>query len=237
MSKSTKNHNLTTTSDKSALCFHSLHDGDYGGSMTSLLKWGGYLELPSSRLNEANILVFNGGADIGTEIYDENPISGVPNKMSKRDYGEIAVFNAFKDPRILKVGICRGAQLLNCLNGGTLWQDVNNHQSDHAIIIRRSGTSIPATSTHHQMMRPNYKTAEIIATADRSTRKRTDLLEWKAGGPVFFEDDHKDAEIVYYADTNSLCIQGHPEYVPGSMFADFCMMLINQYSEVPSCVA
>lgn len=187
-------------------------------------------------LDEAEIIVFNGGEDIGTSIYGENPISrGIPFDKSARDQQEIEIFNAYVHPRVLKVGICRGAQLLNCLNGGTLWQDVDNHGRDHDMVILATGIILRATSTHHQMMRPNYDKAQLIAVSNESNRKYAQLDTYPT---VSYPDDNNDTEIVYYPDTNTLCIQGHPEYVPGNPFANYCVDLIHHYySEVHSCAA
>lgn len=148
---------------------------------------------------------------------------------------EIKIFNTY--PNKFKVGICRGAQLLNCLNGGTLWQDVNNHGRDHIMIDTRTQEKIVVTSTHHQMMRPNYDTGVIIGVADQSTEKRSEHDHWSSRGGVFFPDDHKDTEIVWYPSTQTLCVQGHPEYVPGSHFAKYFFdLLANCINEVMTCV-
>jgi len=190
----------------------------------------------TSSLDQADIIIFNGGADIGTSLYNEKPIGrGIPYNPSQRDINEVEVFRLH--PNTFKLGICRGAQFLNVMNGGTLWQDVDRHTRDHPIIDTRTGEKIPATSTHHQMMRPNRKDGVVIATADEATRKDAAGDHWNSRSGAFFEDDHKDTEIVWYPSTRSLCIQGHPEYVPDSHFAEYCRnLIINCMNEVLSCV-
>lgn len=221
------------TSTTSEPTFHSLFEDPWEGSMASLLEGVGMTQV---QLDDAQIIVFNGGADIGTSIYNEEPISlGIPHIQSIRDKREIEVFNKYKDKSILKVGICRGAQLLNCLNGGTLWQDVNNHGRDHKITLLVNGKEIIATSTHHQMMRPNWDKAQLIAVAAEATYKYAQHDNYP---PALDSNDRIDVEIVYYPETNCLCIQGHPEYVPNSIFANYCIDLINHYHEVTlSCAA
>jgi len=208
--------------------FTSLNE--YGGLDSSSHLFRGIGMRPIKDPESATLIVFNGGADIGTKIYHERPAyRGVPFEPSRRDEEEIAIFNRF--PNTFKLGICRGAQLLNCLNGGTLWQDVDRHTRDHMIVDTRTGEKIRATSTHHQMMRPNYKTGVVIATADESTRKLANPDHWEAGHSLFYPDDHKDTEIVWYPQTRTLCIQGHPEYVPGSRFADYCFELMSEFMQ------
>jgi gamma-glutamyl-gamma-aminobutyrate hydrolase PuuD len=206
------------------LTFYSIAETPWEGSMTALLRRAGMV---LTGLNDADIIVFNGGADIGTSIYGEIPISGgIPEKQSFRDEREIAVYDMYMGKGKLMLGICRGAQLLNCLNGGSLWQDVNNHGRDHSMTVLETGHKMKITSTHHQMMRPNWEKVKLIAVSDEATQKVAEMDSYPHGS---FEDDHKDTEIVYYPETHSLCIQGHPEYVPGSEFADYCVDLIKQY--------
>ncbi len=210
--------------------FHSLfeHEGADQG-MADLFTQQGWQQVS---YDLADIIVFNGGADIGSMIYGEKPIGrGIPEQPSPRDRQEMDIYYKYRGSSKLLLGICRGAQLLNCLNGGTLWQDVDNHGRSHYITVLGSGQKIWVTSTHHQMMRPNLKTGKVLAIADVARNKYADHDTWAAKGGVFYPDDHKDTEIVWYPGTSTLCIQGHPEYVPTSGFATFCIDMITHFLE------
>ena len=209
--------------------FHSLfeHEGADQG-MADLLTKEGWKEVAYEL---ADVIIFNGGADIGTILYGEKPVGrGIPEQQSRRDHNEAEIFNKYKGGDKLLVGICRGAQLLNVLNGGTLWQDVDGHGRSHSMTICATGHKIWITSTHHQMMRP-HSSGKVLAVANEATYKYAEHDTWSRKGGVFFKDDHKDTEIVWYPDTASLCIQGHPEYVPGSEFSNFCIDMISHYLE------
>lgn len=201
-----------------AIRFYSIEDFYADPGMAELLVEAGFVRTPMA---SAQVIIFNGGADIGTSIYNESPVhTSIPLAPSDRDEYEINCFGLYESPRILKVGICRGAQLLNCLNGGTLWQDVNNHGSSHEMLVLSTGETIWITSTHHQMMRPG-PAGEVLATANRATRKLADGVQQS--------NEEPDIEIVWYPATSTLCIQGHPEYVPNSIFANFSIDLIRHY--------
>jgi gamma-glutamyl-gamma-aminobutyrate hydrolase PuuD len=215
------------------LTFCSLYDGDMGGSMIELLKLADMKNIGEENFINVDIIVFNGGADIGTSIYGEKPIDrGIPEMPSVRDAAEIAIFKAVERSPTLKVGICRGAQLLNCLNGGKLWQHVDNHGRDHMMLVPETGEMMQITSTHHQMMK-HGEGAVVIGLSDEARHKYSDGVEKRVDDQLF-----SDMEILYYPATNTLCIQGHPEYVPGSRFASFCLELINKYvkEDVPCAV-
>lgn len=224
--------------------FYSHNDWGGGGTVSHLLiKSAGMQEVKLPQ--DADIIVFNGGEDIATSIYGERPIMrGIPETPTIRDKTEIALFDLFsKDKSKLILGVCRGAQLLNCLNGGTLYQHVNNHTRNHDMLVKKTGIIMRVTSTHHQQMRAGPG-GEVLAIASES-----DLKIYDDGGAVQLfpkpdrellkthpeELDEIDTEIVWYPATNTLCIQGHPEYVPGTIFADYCLDLIN--SKVPELVA
>lgn len=206
-------------------------DWSPAGSVANLLSDSGYFT-EVTWPHQASLVVFNGGADIATEIYGEKPVmKGVPEIKSRRDVEELDLFKDCVSEGRFMLGICRGAQLLNCLNGGKLWQHADRHGRDHNMVDLKSGTIYQATSTHHQMMRP-AKTAELIAVAAESTLKMRDgenkEFTHPRGEDITLGDD---VEIVYYAGTRSLCIQGHPEYVPNSEFADYCIDLIRHKYE------
>jgi gamma-glutamyl-gamma-aminobutyrate hydrolase PuuD len=179
------------------------------------------------RLEDADILCLNGGADIGTEIYNESPIHDrwmmSPKWKSRRDREEIEQYEEAKASGKFIFGICRGAQLVTCLEGGSLWQHVDRHYGDHPIRDELTKKIYSATSVHHQMMRPNKaKPYLLIAAADESAYKVSEHDEWK-----YPEKGELDPEIVWYPEARALCVQGHPEYAVKSPFANYCTDLIH----------
>ena len=111
-------------------------------------------------------------------------------------------------PRQMAIGVCRGGQFLNVMNGGTMWQHVSGHTGTHKIVDvtgLTDGKEINVTSTHHQMMIPSESSpGEILAYADDlSSNHQTDSKRIHDG---------IDVEVIYYERTKSLCFQPHPEY-------------------------
>lgn len=206
--------------------FYSIND--LGGDQShDFFASAGFTPAP---IDKADILIFNGGTDVATSMYGERPVRQyIPEKPSERDMFEKLLFDKWHGKKFL-VGICRGSQFLNVMNGGTLWQDVTNHGHTHDMIVLDTGESLRATSTHHQMMRPNLKDGKLIAVAYEASMKHAQDGRYLVGRDTTLDED---AEIVWYPKTHSLCIQGHPEYVPGSPFATYCLDLINKcYEEV-----
>lgn len=196
-----------------------------GGSSTveTMFLNKGY-EVISSDGAECDLVCFTGGEDITPFLYGEEPLKigdrVVTTFNPKRDMREIKAFHTYSD--IPKVGICRGAQFLNVMSGGTLWQHVTHHTNSHMMEHIIETIVHPETkeksyvtdrvfvsSTHHQQMRPG-EYAEIIGYAGIATEKYTEAKK------VVFPDPSKtmlDPEVVFYWYTMSLCWQPHPEYM------------------------
>ena len=171
-----------------------------------------------------DLVLFTGGADINPAIYGEKP-AGCGDWNSNRDDYEISVFNKYAGS-VPIVGICRGAQLVNCLNGGSLWQHVDNHTRDHFLHTHK-GEKIFVTSTHHQMMIPHKTEGIVLAWAQLSTIKLRENVAWGCLDPKASKDD-PDTEVVYYSKHKHLCFQPHPEYGVKSC-EDYFFSLVHKY--------
>lgn len=159
-------------------------------------------------LNNSDFIIFMGGTDINPEIYGEKPHTKTGLANFDRDRIEVALYKS--TPKQFRVGICRGAQLLHALNGGTLWQHVEGHIGNHELSYTTE-TGVTRTykvsSTHHQMMRKGGATGEVWGVANQ-----TKVRQLVSGGSFAMAKDHwSDLEIVRYKATNTLCFQPHPE--------------------------
>ncbi len=164
----------------------------------------------AANVEEADIICFVGGADVNPLLYGEEPLDCTEFSVS-RDAFDLGGWRFSQNK--LKVGICRGGQFLNVMNGGKLWQNVDNHCGVHHLTDRFTGEKFAVSSTHHQQFRPGQK-AVVVATARETTFKHSEGHRWKLkdNGQVsdeFFKIDH---EVLWYPETKSLCFQPHPEY-------------------------
>lgn len=156
----------------------------------------------------AEVAMFTGGADISPQLYGEEDLhcGGIDKH---RDEYEVNAFSVFSEKKIPLIGICRGAQFLTAMNGGKLYQHVNNHglRGGHEIVTK-TGEHYFMSSAHHQMMRPRGE-FEIIAW----TPLRSNLYLSGNRKEGVKSEREIDPEIVWYPKTRALCIQGHPEYM------------------------
>ena len=169
-------------------------------------------------MNEADLVQFVGGADVSPSLYGQrtHPTTQ-PN--AGRDDREVVLYNQALALGIPMAGICRGGQFLNVMNGGSMHQHVDNHdRGSHLAYLTGASLPITVTSTHHQMMEPNWEDATVLMSAKESTFKRR-MSNLDSATNVEYvinmnssSATYGDVEAVYYEGTHSLCFQAHPEY-------------------------
>ena len=156
-------------------------------------------------VDQCHLVCFTGGADVSPDLYGDARHPFTYNDPY-RDSVEREVFNKAQQLGRACVGICRGGQFLNVMNGGRMYQHVDRHGVSHELTDLETGEVIYVSSTHHQMFMPAEQ-AKIVACSYLGGSR-----EWYEG-QVFKKDiADRDYEVVYYEGTNSLCFQPHPEF-------------------------
>lgn len=161
-------------------------------------------------LVSATLVQFTGGSDVSPSFYGEKEHSATRSNLM-RDKRERIIFNLALKHKIPMAGICRGGQFLNVMNGGKMWQHVNNHAGvgSHKCVDLDTGHMFEATSTHHQMMKP-HKSGKVLVIAKETTRKE---CIGKNGQVIsLLGSNGQDVEVLFYLKSKSLCFQPHPEF-------------------------
>lgn len=148
------------------------------------------------------MLLPGGALDINPKLYNQQP-HPTTNFHNDYDLREIAFYHKHK--KLKKLGVCRGAQLLNVLNGGSMWQNVSGHQGGKHVIEDINGRQRVVSTVHHQMMRPGDK-ACIIAWTRKAQMKEDDKVTRTMPVP------EEDPEVILYPEDRALCYQPHPEW-------------------------
>lgn len=153
-----------------------------------------------------DLICFTGGSDVSPQMYGEKPTLRTIYTDEERDAFEAHVFQVAVGRSIPIVGICRGAQLLCALNGGTLVQHLNGHGSgDHLATTIIGDRTFNVSSSHHQMMIPD-KSGEVILSSPKLSK------EYIRGSDKPL-DLSVDIEAVRWPKTHSLGVQFHPEWM------------------------
>lgn len=111
-------------------------------------------------------LLLPGGADLNPKLYHQQPDPSVTEFFDEIDTLDLNLIQAFKKQNKPILGICRGLQILNVAFGGTLIQDIPNHDQDvdrhqmtHPVTISKDcelyplvGDTLQVNSLHHQII-------------------------------------------------------------------------------------
>jgi gamma-glutamyl-gamma-aminobutyrate hydrolase PuuD len=167
----------------------------------------------------AEYVCFTGGADINPSLYGQTPHK-TTRFLPNRDAFEVAEYRKARRLGKKILGICRGAQLMNALEGGSMFQHVNHHHGHHKIYDFDTKEYKTVNSIHHQMMMPAGN-AIVVAIARGQSDQRELMVEGVDGNPVVSADlgVHDDPEVLIFYDCDTggkyyfgLGFQGHPEY-------------------------
>lgn len=151
-------------------------------------------------------IILWGGTDISPDIYSHPRHNKTQRSDVARDLREVEATKRAMNDGIPIIGVCRGAQMLCALNGGTLYQHTEHHNCDHPVHTA-TGVIYNVAAGHHQVMNP---------------RGNFELLGWDARPITVYEHDDRPieiqntAEVVFFPDTKSIAIQPHPEWMKSS---------------------
>lgn len=180
-----------------------------------------------SDMQVADLVCFTGGSDVTPALYGDKA-HYTTGASAFRDAQEMAFYERALKAEIPMVGVCRGGQFLNVMSGGRMYQDVDEHCGDHEIIDRITGETILVSSTHHQMMMPSPE-GLLVASSNLGGRR-----EWFDKEVARRDVSKEDIEVVYYAHTNSLCFQPHPEFASShySPMTDYFFKCMERFLDV-----
>ncbi|MBD3261816.1 MAG: hypothetical protein GF334_09165 [Candidatus Altiarchaeales archaeon] len=156
-----------------------------------------------------DVVIFPPGEDVSPFLYGQKKMEKTNNNFI-RDMRENALYRRLPGS-VPKIGVGRGAQFLNVMSGGTLYQYTTGHLSSHKLLDFITDNEMLVTSCHRQqMVLPDG--ADMLAGACESDRKE---------GPGFVihndlalsknKTQWPDVEVGYVDWTTSLLFQPRPE--------------------------
>ncbi len=166
---------------------------------------------------DPDFVAFMGGVDVAPDVYGASYHPATQHPNHARDAREISLWKKYA--HLPKWGICRGAQLLNVLNGGGMYQHVNNHNGANHLVRDYKNREVVVCSVHHQMMLPSINSKLIAWSEGVSTRR--EIAEELFTGPTI------EPEVLFISQDKALCFQAHPEFGPKSC-TDYFFQLVEE---------
>lgn len=162
-----------------------------------------------------DLVVFTGGTDVDPALYGEERHPMTQSSDIFRDQFELASYKMYVRCGIPMVGICRGGQLLNVLNGGKMIQHLGKTVSGDVEMWDTVGIGYRTVRVdHHQGM----------------VRRGNAVDGQMTHYPIPGEPDMGVSVdyVIWYPETKSLCFQPHPEWGHQGT-EDYFFQLIGRY--------
>ncbi len=127
------------------------------GGVPLIIPFGLDKELIDAQVDIIDGLILSGGHDVAPHNYGEEPHQKLGEIFPERDEFDFHLFKKAKEKNIPILGICRGTQIINVYEGGTLYQDLS--LIDAEVVYKPSQGHSPELRTHSI----NMKDSSVIA--------------------------------------------------------------------------
>jgi putative glutamine amidotransferase len=161
-------------------------------------------------------LLLMGGSDVCPASYGDAPLRPEWNGDRIRDDYEIALLRAFVARGKPVLGVCRGAQVINVAQGGTMWQDIGSQLPQ---ALNHRDWSIYATNCHATSLVAGSALARLYpgVTLVKTNSVHHQALRVLGAGLVVeaWSEPDRIVEAIRWTGPSYLAgVQWHPEFHP-----------------------
>jgi len=129
------------------------------GALPVLLPlYGDDPELWEEMLSHLDGLLITGGADVGPDVYGEEKLPFCGETSPLRDKEETALCRRALEMDLPILAICRGHQILNCVLGGTLYQDI---ETQFGASLKHPRYEVPRDQVHEVKVEKDSRLYQI----------------------------------------------------------------------------
>ncbi len=164
------------------------------------------------RVDGLDGLVISGGTDLNPALYGQRPDPATDAPDDARDQTEVQLLDAALRAGIPILCICRGMQMLNVVQGGTLIQDLKTPMSH---VQKASASDEPGSHpmAHSICVTPGTRLAEIIGEGRHAVNSRHHQAIDKLGTGLMVaaRADDGTLEAIERPGGFVLGVQWHPE--------------------------
>lgn len=165
-------------------------------------------------------LILQGGPDIDPSFYGEEPLPEIGSFDTKYDKFQIELYHEAKNRKLPIYGACRGFQLMNVAENGSMYQDYKTYYPiPEGVTVEHLHTSNYSESIHYVNVEENSQAYQILKNKKRIFVNSLHHQVVKNPGQIFNvvgKADDGVVEIVENKDFKKHFILGtqfHPEYM------------------------
>lgn len=154
------------------------------GAIPFIIPFNEDLEATREMVEKVDGIILSGGHDVNPYYYGEDPMLKIGELFPERDVFDMELYKTAIELKKPIFGICRGYQIINVINGGTLYQDLsyadfvkikhdqvdNPTQATHFVELEEGtflknilGEKYKVNSFHHQILKDVASGFKVVA--------------------------------------------------------------------------
>lgn len=129
------------------------------GAIPLMIPFTDDINVIKEQIKSIDGLILSGGHDVYPINYNEEPSQKLGQVFPERDLFDMTLLSEAKKLNLPILGICRGMQLINVAEGGSLYQDLSYIPGE---VIKHSQNDKPYYKTHSLILEKGTKLHEIM---------------------------------------------------------------------------
>ena len=181
------------------------------GGVPVMIPMNGDRAALSAVVDKLDALLITGGDDIDPIYYGEEPHRGLGKIVPERDSYDFTLYELARERHLPILGVCRGFQLINVAEGGSLYQDLGERSGE---VLKHSQGHSPRVATHSVAVKAGSRLAEILGVTSHRVNSFHHQTVKKVGEPlteVATAADGVTEAIELPGDDFLIAVQWHPE--------------------------
>lgn len=180
------------------------------GGVPYIIPFNTESDVITAQMENVDALILSGGHDVDPYAYGEEPLPKLGEIWPDRDRFDQQLLLTAEKRHLPVLGICRGAQLINVIHGGSLYQDLGYRDQ---LTLKHSQGHSPALPTHTVRLEDGTYLQKLFASSELMVNSfhhqlikdvPTDLMvNAQAADGVVEGFENSDASIIG--------VQWHPE--------------------------
>lgn len=184
----------------------------------------------ASYIEKVDGLLLSGGYDIYPQNYGEEPLEKIGETLPERDAYEACLLQLAMHKKMPILGICRGLQMINVYQKGTLWQDLSYNKD---ISIKHTQAYSPTLPTHTVNIEKDSMLYDILKVESTLVNSFHHQIIREIGEDLKVVARAKDGAIEAVELKNYpflLAVQWHPEMMHAT--SDIMLNIFKRFIEV-----
>lgn len=149
------------------------------GGIPFIIPFNEDMQATKEMVDKVDGIILSGGHDVDPKNYNEEPLLKIGEIFPERDAFDMTLYRCAVESKKPVLGICRGFQIINVIEGGNLYQDLS--YADFVTIKHNQGDN-PTQSTHSVKLEDGTVLKTILGEKTRVNSFHHQIIKEVADG-------------------------------------------------------